>query len=157
MKISKLGVDKTEWTKSGKTLDFWDCHVFGKNGIFGIFSFCDKIQAFFQPKLSQKKSRGGVEKSAPRVLKGLLKMICDGLINTYSGIRHKCIPHTLRDAWCLSACEKPHIRTRIFDCVPHIPYSPLFVSCNISLVLPYLCVLCGGSRPRWLVKISSYP
>ncbi len=115
----------------------------------------------FRFRIGHKKTlEAGGEKSAPRVLNGLLKMICDGLINTYSGIRHKCIPHTLRDAWCLSACEKPHIRTRIFDCAPHIPYSPLFVSCNISLVLPYLCVLCGGLRPRWLVIIKcclSYP
>lgn len=44
LKISKLGVDKIGRTKSGKTLNFWDCHVFPKNGILAIFPFLSKIR-----------------------------------------------------------------------------------------------------------------
>lgn len=54
LKISRLGVDKTGWTKLGKNPDFRDCHVFDEKRIFGVLAFCAKIQAFFQPKLVQK-------------------------------------------------------------------------------------------------------
>lgn len=154
MSIRRLGWDKTavkNWVQFRVTVE---C---SRNPFFAFFPKSSVFGTGFRFSISNrthKNSRSRVEKSAPKVLNGLLKKVCDGLINTYSGIRHKCIPHTLRDVWCLSACEKPHIRTRIFDCAPHIPYSPLFVSCNISLALPYLCVLCGGCPP--LVKILSF-
>ena len=151
LRIRRLGRDKTavkNWAQSRVILE---C---SQNPFFAFFlksSFFGTGFRFSISNRTQKNSRSRVEKSAPRVQKGLLKMICDGLINTYSGIRHKCIPHTLRDAWCLSACEKPHIRTRIFDCAPRIPYSPLFVSCNICSPIGRM----GRSSAR--IAVAGYP